>query len=332
MHLLLVGIVASITVSWYVIPFVTARSRFVTGSVTDQFAPTSAVLDPTGFLAEDPFPPIYSALFVAGVAALAFWGVRVGWARSIGLLLLGAVAYRLWRLDIFVASGSTGFLHYVGSVLTVLLLSAGVLGLWRGGRALPRLVGRSFPSVPVALVVVGAVIASLTSMQSAMRLPLSPADEGGSAYTVEAHTQRLPDCTRTLFGTPSTSCFPAERVRDAVTASFGPDALPVTLSDDERIFAFYPWYAFLSNDRTSAGLFQAFDARLPGPARARAEADLGRARPRDGEHALRADRRARAPRPGAQHARVGADAADGAGRVRPLGVRRPGVHRDRRRP
>jgi hypothetical protein len=262
-HLLLVGVVAAITVSWYVVPFITGRSRFVTGSVTDQFASPTPVLDPTGFLSPDPFPPIYSALFVAGITALAFWGTRVGWARALGLLLVGAVAYRLWRLDIYAASGSTGFLQYVGTVITALVLSAGVLGIWRAGRAMPRLVGRGFPATTVAFVVTGAVIASLTSMQSALRLPISPTDEGGSAYTVEAHTQRLPDCSRTEFGEPSTSCFPAASVRSVVTATLGPDALPVTLSDDERIFAFYPWYAFVTNDRTSAGLFQAFDSRVP---------------------------------------------------------------------
>jgi hypothetical protein len=202
-------------------------------------------------------------LFVVGIASLVWWGVRVGWARSIGLLLLGALAYRLWRLDVFAATGSTGFLHYVGTVVTLLLLTAGALGVWRGGRAASRLLDRPFPTTPVAVVVAGAVVVSMTAMQGAVRLPLGPADTGGSAFTVQAHSQRLPNCDPTRYGTPTAVCFPAQRVRGAVTRTLGPDALPVTLSSDERIFAFYPWYAFVTNDRTSAGLFQAFDSRVP---------------------------------------------------------------------
>lgn len=262
-HVLLVGVVAAITVSWYVVPFVLQRRSFVTGSVTDQFASLGIIEDPTGFAAGDPFPPVFAALFVAGIAALAWWGTRVGWARALGLLLLGAAAYRLWRLDVFVATGSTGFLHYVGTVIALLVLSAGVLGIWRGGRAMPRLVGRSFPASTVALVVAGAVLVSLTALQSAIRLPLGPKDELYSPFTVEAHTQRLPNCDPTRYGTPSPVCFPAQQVRATVVRSLGRDALPVTLSFDERIFAFYPWYAFVTNDRTSAGLFQAFDSRVP---------------------------------------------------------------------
>jgi hypothetical protein len=262
-HVALVGVVAAVTASWYVLPFVVGRGSFVTGSVTDQFASLSIILDATGFVFVDPFPPVFSTLFVSGIAALAWWGTRVGWARALGLLLLGAVAYRLWRLDIFIATGSTGFLHYVGTVIAVLVLSAGVLGIWRGTRALPRFVGHSFPATTTACVVAGAVLVALTSMQSSIRLPLGPSDVDASAFTVEAHTQRLPDCSPTRYGTPSPYCFPAERVRRAVTTTLGPDALPVTLSYDERIFAFYPWYAFVTNDRASAGLFQAFDARVP---------------------------------------------------------------------
>jgi hypothetical protein len=262
-HLLLVGVVAAVTVSWYVVPFVVQRRSFVTGSVTDQFASLAIIFDATGFAYDDPFPPVFSALFVAGIAALAWWGTRVGWARALGLLVLGAAAYRVWRLDVFVATGSTGFLHYVGTVIALLVLTAGVLGIWRGGRALPRLVGRSFPAVTVAFVVAGAVLVSLTAMQSSIRLPLGPKDEFGSPFTIEAHTQRLPDCSPTRYGTPSPVCFPAQQVRRAVVTTLGRDALPVTLSYDERVFAYYPWYAFVTNDRTSAGLFQAFDARLP---------------------------------------------------------------------
>lgn len=276
---------ALLLVGWYVVPFLLLRRSFSTGSVSDRFDSLGNYADPLHLPpAVLPQRPILLAMWLLGALSLAWFASRGRtWAWVMAALVVGTYVYRTVRLLGLVATGSTGFLQYTSRILDVLLCSAAVLGVAAALPALARRARLTVPiAVPVVLVVLAAAMAPLGYL-AANRLPVGTAR--GSAASLQAQIEPLPDCSLPRFSpapvpaaavTPvvdpahlaslaftPVDCFPASRVRRAVESVLGAGALPVTVSYSERLWAFYPWYAFITNDRTAAGVFQNYDARLP---------------------------------------------------------------------
>jgi hypothetical protein len=55
--------------------------------------------------------------------------------------------------------------------------------------------------------------------------------------------------------------FLVEPIHDVVTATLGPNARPVTLSIDERLFSYYPWPGYLGVERLAASTWSHWDDR-----------------------------------------------------------------------
>ena len=55
--------------------------------------------------------------------------------------------------------------------------------------------------------------------------------------------------------------FPSEQARREIDRAYGDFALPVVLSDSERLFAYYPMHAYASRDRTATSSLQTWDDR-----------------------------------------------------------------------
>ncbi|HET6214666.1 MAG TPA: hypothetical protein VFE14_17505, partial [Micromonosporaceae bacterium] len=83
-------------------------------------------------------------------------------------------------------------------------------------------------------------------------------------YTVQAHTEPLPDGTYPKFAPAGgrTAWFPVQPIQRAVEGALGPDPRRVTLSNDERLFAFLPWPAYLGISRGASGSFELWDQRM----------------------------------------------------------------------
>ncbi len=272
LHLAGIAAVAAVLSAWYVVPFLLGRSRFSTGSVSDRFESLTIAADP-GHLPPTVLPdsPLLLVLWGLGAVGLAWYTLRGRtWAWVISALVLGTYAYRIVRLVVFVGTGSTGFLHYANRLIDVLLTAAGVLVAATALRALPRVLRvRSVPrAVPVVLALAVTMLGTLGYL-SVNRQPGPGGDPPGSEELLRAQLQRGPDCRLPRFspgsfdGAPSPPCFPAAQVRRVVQERLGTGALPVALSYSEELWAYYPWYGFMSNGRMGAGLYQNWDARLP---------------------------------------------------------------------
>lgn len=284
-HLAGTAVVALALISWYLVPFLVLRRSFSTGSVSDHFESSLLVTDTLHLLPQvQSDRPMLLALWLFGALSLAWWASRGRtWAWTMAALVVGAYLYRAARLVGFLATGGTGFLQYTSRLIDVVLLSAGVLG---AASAIPALARRLHVKVPLAACVVLVLLATTMAPISYLtgnRLPTTTVP--GSLASLQAQIEPLPDCTRPRFSptplpqgtTPPKAdapdqadlafapiaCFPAAAVRRAVDSQLGRNALPVTVSYSERLWAFYPWYAFITNGRASAGLFQNYDARLP---------------------------------------------------------------------
>jgi hypothetical protein len=82
-------------------------------------------------------------------------------------------------------------------------------------------------------------------------------------YAAEAHLEPLPGggYPKDAPGSPRTAPFPTYAVRDAVTRVLGPDPRRVTLSIDERLFAFLPWPGYTTTSRAASGSLVLWDQR-----------------------------------------------------------------------
>jgi hypothetical protein len=285
-HLVGTAVVALVVVSWYLVPFLVLRRSFSTGSVSDHYESSSLNVDPAHLLPQVlAGHPVLIALWLFGAVSLAWWASRGRtWAWVMAALVVGAYVYRVLRLVGFLATGGTGFLQYTSRLIDVVLCSAAVLG---AAEAIPAAARRLRVGVPVAVgVVLVLLVTTMAPVSYLVGNRLPTAVTSGSLASLQAHIEPLPDCTLPRFSpTPAPKetappapleasdevdlaftpvpCFPAAAVHRAVDDRLGANALPVTVSYSERLWAFYPWYAFITNARSAAGLFQNYDARLP---------------------------------------------------------------------
>jgi Arabinofuranosyltransferase A C terminal len=272
LHLVGVAATAFVVSSWYIIPFVYATFHFGGKRVNDLFVPTSIVTDPVGirFLISPFAGPsdLLSVVSVVGLVGLVWYWRTTWWARPIALVVAGLYAYEWLYMLVFIATGHTGYTQYTPRVTGVVLTSAGVLSICA---AAPRLVERLHATwrtaLPIAVTAVVLAVTAMAGIQNWMPWPPGLNDVARTSVTANlaayAHAEPLPDGGKVRFPARALNVawFPVQPIHDIVTATLGPNARPVTLSIDERLFAYYPWPGYLGVERLAANTWTHWDDR-----------------------------------------------------------------------
>lgn len=275
-HLAGVAAVAVVVSSWYVVPLLYASLTRDTKSVSDLFAPGSMQSDVMPWLAATPL----GVLQLVGLAGLVWLRRTTWWAAPLLLLTAGVFVFRILATLRFAITGHTLFLHYTSHLYSTVLIAAGVLVL---AHAAPILARRL--AAPAAASTVPAAPSGISSWSGAAALPVAVASTlavtlafvcysysgdwlpGAGAptahYAAEAHLEPLPGggYSRYAPASPRTAPFPTYAVRDAVTRVLGPDPRRVTLSIDERLFAYLPWPGYTTTSRGASGSLVLWDQR-----------------------------------------------------------------------
>ncbi|TDC71707.1 hypothetical protein E1200_01330 [Actinomadura sp. GC306] len=255
--------VATVTTSWYVFPYGWTLLREGGQMVSDQFPAPAITGDPFPFLAATPL----GAIQTIGLAGVVWYRRATWWATPLLCLVGGAYLYRAVAAGRYIVTGNTGLYYHTARMITVLLAVAGVLTL---AHAVPGLVRRfgtrdTVPSGATAAAVAVLVGWSAFTYWQAWTPPTSdPAAVGGTRrYAVLAHTEPRPDGSLPRYAPaePETRWFPVGPIRDTVANDLGPDAVPRTLSYDERLFAYLPWPGYIAVDRTAASSTSRWDDR-----------------------------------------------------------------------
>jgi hypothetical protein len=252
-HLALTGAVTGAIASWYVVPFVWAvltlggdrvSDRYVSASINDGWFP---------FLTGTPL----GMLQLVGLVGLVWLARSAWWARPLLLLVVGVYAYRLAAMVRYLFTGHTAFLHYTGRLYAVLFTVAGVLVVIH---VTPPLVRRLRLRAP-ALAAPAALAVALCWAAATFTVGWLP--EHGDRFAVAAHTEPLPggDYPRYAPAEGRRARFPVPEVRRVVREVRGPQARPVALSVDDRLFAYLPWPGYLDNDRTAGSTLSRWDER-----------------------------------------------------------------------
>ncbi|GAA3444672.1 arabinofuranosyltransferase [Planomonospora venezuelensis] len=249
-HLLHAGKVVLVAVAvsgWYLVPYVltllTGGGQTVSDLYEDIGAPALPPLTDVS---------VMSALQLAGLAGTVWYRRTAWWALPMLCLVAGLYLYWAVMAARYVLTGHTMFFHYVPRVLGPVLAICGVLALAQAAPALARRLGRPAPRG------LGTAAAALLLAWCGLALGrswLPNADRAAPNSAAVAHQQPFPDGRLPRFAAPGHMLhgFPAARVARAAAGTTGAQARPVTLSCDERLFAFLPWRGYLAVDRTAAG-------------------------------------------------------------------------------
>lgn len=268
LHVLRVLGVAAIVSSWYTVPL--AVDLF-----TKQAVPVSDLYDSMS-IASTPIPLPFLDVSVLGLVELVGFGGLFGlrgrawWTRPLLLMLGGCYLYVLIGLLRFVGTGHTQLVHYVARLIGVLLVTSAVLTVIE----LVPLVARQPLQVRTRQAGVAALAVLLcwtalrgqaSWMPPTVRTGDKPAKvaDAGKTFANAAHVEPLPGGSLPRFAEPAASqqWFPVAPIQAEVEARLGKDARPMTLSADDRLFSFLPWYGYISADRTSSSTFGRFDDR-----------------------------------------------------------------------
>jgi Arabinofuranosyltransferase N terminal len=255
-YLLYLAKVIAVTVvvsSWYLIPFLRASFTIGSQSLGD--------LNGSGGGWEDLFPflnfTVFGGLALIGLVGLIVLRNQVWWATGLLTLVIGAYVYRLLNIVGFVLTNHTQLSAYAARLSSPILMISGVLVLIHVG---PQLTRRLSFAVPRALVAVGLAVVigwgGLTFTQAWLPVPMATS----GAYTIRAYNEPDPDGHYlTAPSVDRTPWFPVGPVQAAVEQVYGPNPRRVSLSVDDRLYAYLPWPGYLATDRI--GLFIQWDKR-----------------------------------------------------------------------
>ncbi|GFJ90004.1 arabinofuranosyltransferase [Phytohabitans rumicis] len=251
-RLALVVAVAFVVSCWYVVPYVWAMLTQNGELVSDLYVSPGINSGLFPFLE---FTPI-GMLQLVGLVGLVWFYRSVWWARPLLFLLVGVYAYRLIAQVRFILSEHTFFLHYTARLYTVLLTTAGVLVLTHVAPIVLRRVRLVPPRVGAAAVLAVALAWAGAEYTQAWMPKANAAVFTGPNYAALAHLEPLPGGGYPRFapkGDERRAWFPVTQIEKAVDAVKGPDARPVTLTADERLFSFLPWRMYVAIPVEGAG-------------------------------------------------------------------------------
>jgi hypothetical protein len=255
-HLAGVALVAAAVSSWYLVPYGYALLTRASLAVTDLYSPGSLQQQFLPFLSATPL----GVLQLVGLGGLVLLRRSAWWATPLLMLVAGALTYRVIATVRFAATGHTGFLHYSSNLYSTALVAAGVLVL---AHAAPILAARLATAPPPGTAATALALAVALFCYSYSGAWMPNAGQPTAHYAAEAHLASLPGGGYPRFapGDNRTRPFPAHAIRDAVVRVLGPDPRRVTLSGDERLFAYLPWPGYTTNSRVASGALTLWDQR-----------------------------------------------------------------------
>jgi Arabinofuranosyltransferase N terminal/Arabinofuranosyltransferase A C terminal len=256
LHLAGVAAVALVVSSWYVVPFVYAVLTRPSLAVSDMYVPASLQQEALPFLAATPL----GVLQLVGLGGLVLLRRAAWWATPLLMVVLGALTFRAIATVRFAATGHTAFLHYSSSLYSTALVAAGVLVL---AHAAPVLANRLAAKPPPGTAAAALALALAWTCYSYSGAWLPASGQPTTHYSAEAHLEPLPGGGYPRFAPAANrnAPFPTYAIRDAVVRVLGPDPRRVTLSIDERLFAYLPWPGYTANSRSASGSLALWDQR-----------------------------------------------------------------------
>ncbi len=255
-HIVLTIAVAAVVSSWYLVPYVGWAVMHGVQEM-DMYHGGGISASPLPFLAMTPL----AVLELAGLAGLAWYRSRTWWATPLLLLTASAYAYWLLYLMVFISRGHTGSLQDTPRLIEPLLATAGVLTAVQAGPGLirrlapARIPPSGLPALALCLLIawtaVGLWQAWIPGGPPAANGPTVPSPND----TISAFKYPLPDGRYPRFRPPTQRdpWFPVGPIEADVNSVDGPDALPVTLSVSEQLFAYVRWPGYAAVWDTSAG-------------------------------------------------------------------------------
>ncbi|MFK3981449.1 arabinofuranosyltransferase [Micromonospora sp. NPDC050397] len=250
----LIVLVSFVVASWYIVPFGWGTLTKGGQSISDLYVSGSLNSGLFPFLDVNPL----GLLQLVGLVGLVWLWRSVWWARPLMLLVISAYGYRLISMLRYVLTQHTGFLHYTARLYGVLLTIAGVLVLAH----LAPIVLRRLRLTPPR--VAGAGLLAIILAWTATGFTNAWMPETGSKYATMAHVEPLPGGGYPTYAPKEgrRSGFPITEVEQAVEGVLGPNARPITIATDDRVFSFLPWPGFIDNDRTAGSTLSRWDDRF----------------------------------------------------------------------
>lgn len=255
-HLAAVAGTAAATAAWYVVPFLCATVTRETAAVSDLYGPDSLLAQMFPFLAATPL----GLLQLIGLGGSLWLRRSVWWATPLLLLAGSAYLYRVLATARYALTGHTMFLHYTAHLYGVALTAAGVLVVVH---AAPRIARRfeAFPARGAVAAALAVVIAWTGYTYSQQWMPGAGAPT--AHYSAEAHTEPLPGGGYPRYAPAANRAqwLPVHQIEEFVERTTGPDPREVTLSVDERLFAYLPWPGYTTTARMASGSLALWDRR-----------------------------------------------------------------------
>jgi hypothetical protein len=196
----------------------------------------------------------------------------VWWAAPLLALVAGTLAFRVLATLRFAATGHTLFLHYTAPLYSMALVVAGVLVLVHAVPLALRRIGTAPPPGTVAALVAVALAWVCYNYGGAW---LPGTNMPTSHYAADIQQEPLPDggYSRFALAAGRTPWFPVGPVQKSVEKVLGPNPHKVTLSVDERLFAYLPWPGYVTTSRAASGSMVLWDDRVAGLRRLAATTD-----------------------------------------------------------
>jgi hypothetical protein len=250
-RLALVLAVTVVASAWYVVPFMWAMLTQHGELVSDLYVTAGVNQNLFPFLQPTPL----GVLQLVGLIGLIWFYRSVWWARPLLFLVIGVYVYRLIAMVRFVLTEHSFFLHYTPRLYNVLFTIAGVLVVTHAAPLILRRMRVTAPRAAAAIVLALAMPWAGAQLTTEWMPQRDAVTFTGARYAAAAHIDPLPDGSYSPYAPRDERrrWLPVGPIEQAVEKVTGPNARLVTLTFDERLFAFVPWPGYVSIPVEGAG-------------------------------------------------------------------------------
>src|SRR5690606_33142939 len=255
-HLAGVAVTAAALSASYVVPFEWAVLTRDGKMISDQYLFGSLNDNVFPFLEATPL----GVLQLVGLAGLLWFRTSTRWATPLLAIAVGTLVFRVLATIRLVLTGHTSFMAYSAALVIATLTAAGVVVIWH---ASPRIVARLGLAPASGLPAAALALLLAWSTYTVGKAWMPNANQPHSQAT-QAHLEPQPDGTYSSYAPAAdrTPWFPMAPIQQAVESVLGPDPRRVSLSYDERLYAFLPWPGYTTVSRTASGTLARWDSRM----------------------------------------------------------------------
>ncbi len=243
--------VAVAVASWYLVPYIWSALTQPGQTVGDLNPGGEMTNDMFSFLDGAPFLPL-AILQVIGFVGLVWLRRTVWWAPPLLALFLSALLFRFAFTAYFVATEHSALAGYTPRLYGTVLAIAGVLVVVH---ATPQLLKRLELNPPRDVVVLGLALLVAWSGYTFSRDWMPGSSGRYSDLTALALREPRTDAPELYNEAPftPTEWFPVDAIRSTVERVYGTGAnTHVSLSADERLYAYLPWPGYSLTERGGA--------------------------------------------------------------------------------